>query len=497
MYLVMEMLETDLHRIIRSNQTLSESHCKCIMKQLLEAVKAMHSVNVFHRDLKPGNILVTKDCHIRVTDFGLARYMHNSTLEGRNDANPITKTVVTTLYRCPELLLSPDDMPYTAAIDLWSVGCIHAELLLRRPVFPGKNEMTTVQKIFEIFGYRGDEDFGFPLSSDARRFLHSKCRFPKQIWPRVLPTASDAALQVIDGLLKINPSTRLSAVDALAMPFFEDAEVFYDYLVNYVAPPKPSYFAFEECTMSVVNLTRLIQEEVQAIPMTGYAPAELEQGRAAVAAGSLLGTPRSPSPTAGLVRPTTAQKNESRSRSNSNSNNGGNDAAVLSQEKTAPRGIAPAGGPAAGGRSKGDNPFANNARAVRKGSKENVLSASSADNAATAKAMLAEDSPLPDAVVQQPKLPKAQDTSNKDMTAPPTDASKVPPAMHAADSNRSYLAPPPVDGGTSDKAVSGKSNNGSSTAGGGGSFWSRLFLCGGGPSPVKQQAYETSQTNES
>lgn len=492
MYLVMELLETDLHRIIRSSQTLSESHCKCIMKQLLEAVKAMHSVNVFHRDLKPGNILVTKDCRIRVTDFGLARYMHNSTLEGRNDANPITKTVVTTLYRCPELLLSPDDMPYTAAIDLWSVGCIHAELLLRRPVFPGKNEMTTVQKIFEIFGYRGDEDFGFPLSSDARRFLNSKCRYPKQIWPRVLPTASDAALQVIDGLLKINPSTRLSAVDALAMPFFDDAEVFYDYSVNYVAPPNPSYFAFEECTMSVVNLTRLIQEEVQAIPMTGYSPAELEQGRAAVSTGSLLGTPRSPSPTAGLARPATSQKNE-----NSNSSSG-NDAAVLSQEKTAPRGIAPAGGAGAGGRSKGDNPFANNARAVRKGSKENVLSASSTDNSATAKAILAEESPLPDAVVQQqPKLPKAQENnSNKDMTAPPTDASKVPPAMNAADSNRSNLVPP-VEG-ASDKGASGKSNNGGgSSSSASGSFWSRLFLCGGGPSPVKQQAYEASQTQES
>jgi serine/threonine protein kinase len=75
------------------------------------------------RDLKPGNILVNKDCQLRITDFGLARFMDDSTLSGKNRQNPMTEYVVTRWYRCPELLLSPN-LPYSAAIDLWSLGLV-------------------------------------------------------------------------------------------------------------------------------------------------------------------------------------------------------------------------------------------------------------------------------------------------------------------------------------------------------------------------------------
>lgn len=361
MYLVMEMMETDLHRISRSSQPITEMHCKCIMKQLLEAVKAMHAVHVFHRDLKPGNILVSKDCHIRITDFGLARYMHDSTLAGQNHANPITKTVVTTLYRSPELLLSPEHLPYTEAIDLWSVGCIHAELLLRKPVFPGKNEMTTVQKIFEIFGYTpGDpasEDLGFPLSSEARRFLQSKCRYPGQPWTDVLPMASTSTLELIDSLLRLNPDKRISAAQALEMPFFQEVEVFYDYSVNYVTPPQAGYFDFELQEMSTQQLLREIEKDVRAIPMHQYDPSLLQQPLRSQS-NSNATSPKSPAIISQSSNP---------------------DMAALSQEKTAVRQVPQVqqqahhnhgrrGGGGAGGGAHGggreDNPFANKSRAA-------------------------------------------------------------------------------------------------------------------------------------
>ena len=96
----------------------------------------MHEVGIFHRDLKPGNLLVSKDCRLRITDFGLARFVDEATLVGENRLNPLTEYVVTRWYRCPELLLAPN-RPYNEAIDLWSIGCILAELLRRKPLFPG------------------------------------------------------------------------------------------------------------------------------------------------------------------------------------------------------------------------------------------------------------------------------------------------------------------------------------------------------------------------
>lgn len=121
LYMYMELMDCDLHRIIQSKQPLNDTHYKCFAKQMLEGVRAMHSIGIFHRDLKPGNILVSKDCQLRITDFGLARFMDEVTLAGDNRQNPMTEYVVTRWYRCPELLLAPKE-PYSSAVDIWSVG---------------------------------------------------------------------------------------------------------------------------------------------------------------------------------------------------------------------------------------------------------------------------------------------------------------------------------------------------------------------------------------
>lgn len=149
LYMVMELMDCDLHRIIQSKQTLTELHLKTFALQILEGIKAMHLAGVFHRDLKPGNLLVSKDCQLRITDFGLARFMDERTLSGANANNPMTEYVVTRWYRSPELLLAPS-RPYSEAIDMWSVGCIVAELLRRKPLFPGKSHANQVQLIFEV-----------------------------------------------------------------------------------------------------------------------------------------------------------------------------------------------------------------------------------------------------------------------------------------------------------------------------------------------------------
>ena len=131
-YLIQELMETDMHRVIRT-QDLSDDHCQYFIYQTLRALKAMHSANVLHRDLKPSNLLLNANCDLKVCDFGLARSA-NST---EDNSGFMTEYVATRWYRAPEIMLTFQE--YTKAIDVWSVGCILAEMLSGKPLFPGKD----------------------------------------------------------------------------------------------------------------------------------------------------------------------------------------------------------------------------------------------------------------------------------------------------------------------------------------------------------------------
>lgn len=264
LYMMMELMDCDLHHIIQSKQGLSEMHHKCFAKQMLEGIKAMHAIGVFHRDLKPGNLLVSKDCKLRITDFGLARFMDDKTLSGNNQQNPMTEYVVTRWYRCPELLLAPN-RPYSEAIDLWSIGCIIAELIRRKPLFPGKSHANQVQLIFEVLGHSNVTELGFAVSTEASSFLSKRCRYARQNMADVVPQANKDALALIVSLLNVNPKHRPSAEQALKSKFLLDAETLYDYSVQYLtAPPKESlFFDFESVKLSLEQLKGMIYDEVQ------------------------------------------------------------------------------------------------------------------------------------------------------------------------------------------------------------------------------------------
>src|ERR1700712_405325 len=125
-------METDMHRVIRT-QNLSDDHCQYFIYQTLRALKAMHSANVLHRDLKPSNLLLNANCDLKVCDFGLAR----SAASQEDNSGFMTEYVATRWYRAPEIMLTFKE--YTKAIDVWSVGCILAEMLSGKPLFPGKD----------------------------------------------------------------------------------------------------------------------------------------------------------------------------------------------------------------------------------------------------------------------------------------------------------------------------------------------------------------------
>lgn len=149
LYIVMELMFSDLYRILQHARHLNSNQVKVILKQILKGAEALHDCGIIHRDLKPGNLLLTKDCQVKISDFGLSRFYRDINSpkyngDGGDDIDsmcveePMTMTqyVVTRWYRCPELLLAPH-IPYSTAVDVWSIGCIFAELLVRKPLFPG------------------------------------------------------------------------------------------------------------------------------------------------------------------------------------------------------------------------------------------------------------------------------------------------------------------------------------------------------------------------
>jgi serine/threonine protein kinase len=144
LYIVTDLMETDLHRIIHSPQALSDEHVQYFVYQILRGLKFLHSAGVLHRDLKPSNILVNSNCDLKVCDFGLSRGVEE---EGEEE---LTAYVVTRWYRAPEIMLACKN--YTSKVDVWAVGCIMGELVKRKVLFPGRDYLDQLRLIMEVLG---------------------------------------------------------------------------------------------------------------------------------------------------------------------------------------------------------------------------------------------------------------------------------------------------------------------------------------------------------
>ncbi len=162
-YLIFEKMDTDLFKIIKSQQQLTTDHYKFIMYQILRAVLYLHSAKITHRDIKPSNVLINEDCTIKLCDFGLSRSMDDNSNVG------LTEYVVTRFYRAPEVMLCSHN--YTKAIDIWSVGCTFGELLSQKYLFPGDNYLNQIKLIIELLGSIKDEDLSFISNDNARSFV--------------------------------------------------------------------------------------------------------------------------------------------------------------------------------------------------------------------------------------------------------------------------------------------------------------------------------------
>ncbi|CAI9089055.1 OLC1v1023555C1 [Oldenlandia corymbosa var. corymbosa] len=215
-YVVFELMESDLHQVIKANDDLTREHYQFFLYQLLRALKYIHTANVYHRDLKPKNILANANCKLKICDFGLARVAFSDT--------PTTvfwtDYVATRWYRAPELCGSFFSK-YTPAIDIWSIGCIFAEVLTGKPLFPGKNVVHQLDLMTDLLGTPSLDTISRVRNEKARRYLTSMRKKQPVPFAQKFPNADPLALRLLERLLAFDPKDRPTAEEALSDPYFK------------------------------------------------------------------------------------------------------------------------------------------------------------------------------------------------------------------------------------------------------------------------------------
>ncbi|XP_040380193.1 mitogen-activated protein kinase 7 isoform X1 [Oryza brachyantha] len=215
-YVVFELMDTDLHQVIKANDDLTKEHHQFFLYQMLRALKYIHTANVYHRDLKPKNILANANCKLKICDFGLARVAFNDT--------PTTvfwtDYVATRWYRAPELCGSFFSK-YSPAIDTWSIGCIFAEILTGKPLFPGKNVVHQLDLMTDLLGTPSMDAISRIRNDKARRYLSSMRRKQPVPFSEKFPNVDPLALKLLQRLLAFDPKDRPTAEEALADPYFK------------------------------------------------------------------------------------------------------------------------------------------------------------------------------------------------------------------------------------------------------------------------------------
>jgi mitogen-activated protein kinase 1/3 len=328
-YVVLEYAQSDLKKLLKSPIHLEMIHLQTLIYNILLGLKYIHSADVLHRDLKPANVLINEDCSVRICDFGLARSVEgiegahahkeeddddldervtkNATtkpvkegkgklvkssgglVKTKNVKRELTGHVVTRWYRAPELILLEKD--YSAAIDVWSIGCILAELLGmikenaptfldRSPLFPGTScfplspdRSNNVKKggfphssqdqlsmIFSVLGTPKEDDYEFVTDAKALEYLKSFPTKKATEFTEIYPAATPEAVDLLKKTLQVNPKKRITIDECITHPFLTKIRD----KTREVVAPGPVKLEFEkEGEMTVERLRELFIEEIQ------------------------------------------------------------------------------------------------------------------------------------------------------------------------------------------------------------------------------------------
>nr|XP_036862583.1 mitogen-activated protein kinase 11 isoform X5 [Manis javanica] len=237
-YLVTTLMGADLNSIVKC-QALSDEHVQFLVYQLLRGLKYIHSAGIIHRvgavgwlaecgarplqsqagqllsshlpalqDLKPSNVAVNEDCELRILDFGLARQADEE----------MTGYVATRWYRAPEIMLNW--MHYNQTVDIWSVGCIMAELLQGKALFPGSDYIDQLKRIMEVVGTPSPEVLAKISSEHARTYIQSLPPMPQKDLRSIFHGANPLAVDLLGRMLVLDSDQRVSAAEALAHAYF-------------------------------------------------------------------------------------------------------------------------------------------------------------------------------------------------------------------------------------------------------------------------------------
>lgn len=260
-FVVFELMPTDLAHVLRSKTELSNLHVQYFMYQLLRGIHFLHSAGVFHRDLKPNNILINNECALRICDFGLAR----ADFDDVPDVPIWTDYVATRWYRAPELIMTHFTR-YSTAIDVWSAGCIFAEMLGRgKPLFPGKDGYDQLQLMTSILGSPSDDAISKVQSARVRQHFRMLPRRNGRPFTQMFPQAAPEACSLLQWLLEFDPARRPTALEALSHPYFrelyEPGMTPYSEMVARTGIPQ-SEFAFERVNPDPDAMRRLFLEEI-------------------------------------------------------------------------------------------------------------------------------------------------------------------------------------------------------------------------------------------
>ena len=270
-------MECDLAAIIRSGQPLTDAHFQSFIYQILCGLKYIHSANVLHRDLKPGNLLVNADCELKICDFGLAR---GFSIDPEENAGYMTEYVATRWYRAPEIMLSFQsytkastseprcltfsfqhpiaDLCNPQTVDVWSVGCILAELLGGKPFFKGRDYVDQLNQILHYLGTPNEETLSRIGSPRAQEYVRNLPYMQKVSFQALFRNANPDALDLLDKMLAFDPSQRISVEQALEHRYLH---IWHDATDEPVCPT-PFDFHFEVVD-EIGQMKKMILDEVQ------------------------------------------------------------------------------------------------------------------------------------------------------------------------------------------------------------------------------------------
>ncbi|SCU93272.1 LAME_0F03224g1_1 [Lachancea meyersii CBS 8951] len=264
LYCYQELVDYDLARVIHSTVQFSEFHIKHFLYQILCGLKYIHSADVIHRDLKPGNILCSISGHLKICDFGLARGVSPLFSENKSGDIHITNYVATRWYRAPELILS--HKRYTKAIDVWAVGCILVEFYGRKPLFMGQDSLHQVFEILKVLGTPQPEIIVKYGSARSFEVFSSRPDVSKTHWESLYPGSCEEAQNLMDALLDWDPDRRLKVEQILEHPFFVDVRDVGD---EPICSHGPFDYSYETKFTSMQKLRETIYEEVSQFKRLG------------------------------------------------------------------------------------------------------------------------------------------------------------------------------------------------------------------------------------